>query len=145
MSVRSEPFSQTQASVVVAAFRVHCLGRRFGLRPEGLPRVECEEEVEVADGVDAHAVMDGGGCDVDSLCDFGVAVAVELEAEKLSGGAVAGVAHPNAVACWVVGLMVGIGINDSFIHPADLVAIGIVTAAEAEEYAAMHPTEATVA
>ena len=39
----------------------------------------------------------------------------------------------------------GIGISDSFIHPADLVAIGIVSAAEAEEYAAMHPTEATVA
>ena len=52
---------------------------------------------------------------------------------------------------WAVGLRDaivragGIGINDSFIHPADLVAIGIVSAAEAEEYAAMHPTEATVA
>ena len=52
---------------------------------------------------------------------------------------------------WAVGLRDaivqahGIGISDSFIHPADLVAIGIVTAAEAEEYAAMHPTEATVA
>src|SRR6476659_1886736 len=34
----------------------------------------------------------------------------------------------------------GIGIADSFIHPGDLVAIGIVTAAEAEEYAAMHPS-----
>src|SRR5512144_3002497 len=52
---------------------------------------------------------------------------------------------------WAVGLRDailragGIGISDSFIHPADLVAIGAVTAAEAEEYAAMHPTEATVA
>ena len=34
----------------------------------------------------------------------------------------------------------GIGISDSFIHPADLVAIGIIEAAEAEEYAAMHPS-----
>ena len=52
---------------------------------------------------------------------------------------------------WAVGLRDaivrtgGIGISDSFIHPADLVAIGIVTAAEAEKHAAMHPTEATVA
>ena len=37
----------------------------------------------------------------------------------------------------------GFGISDGFIHPADLVAIGIVSAAEAEEYAAMHPTEAS--
>ena len=35
----------------------------------------------------------------------------------------------------------GIGISDSFIHPTDLVAIGIVSAAEAEEHAAMHPSE----
>ena len=38
----------------------------------------------------------------------------------------------------------GIGLSDSFIHPEDLVAIGIVTAAEAEEYAAMHPSEAPI-
>jgi uncharacterized membrane protein len=37
----------------------------------------------------------------------------------------------------------GIGLGDSFIHPEDLVAIGIATAAEAEELAAMHPTEAS--
>jgi uncharacterized membrane protein len=34
----------------------------------------------------------------------------------------------------------GIGISDSFIHPADLVAIGLMSAAEAEEHAAMHPS-----
>ena len=37
----------------------------------------------------------------------------------------------------------GIGLADGFIHPADLVAIGVVTAEEAEEYAKMHPTEVT--
>ena len=35
----------------------------------------------------------------------------------------------------------GIGISDGFIHPADLVAIGLMTAAEAEEHGAMHPIE----
>ena len=51
---------------------------------------------------------------------------------------------------WAVGLRDaivranGIGIADSFIHPADLVAIGVVTAAEAEEYAAMHPSTVPV-
>jgi uncharacterized membrane protein len=33
----------------------------------------------------------------------------------------------------------GIGLADSFIHPADLVALGLATAAEAEELEAMHP------
>ena len=37
----------------------------------------------------------------------------------------------------------GIGLADSFIHPADLVEIGVATAAEAEELAAMHPSETT--
>jgi uncharacterized membrane protein len=52
---------------------------------------------------------------------------------------------------WAVGLRNaivranGIGIADSFIHPTDLVAIGIVTAEEAEEYAAMHPSPVTAA
>ena len=36
----------------------------------------------------------------------------------------------------------GIGLADGFIHPADLVAIGIATAAEAEQLGAMHPSEA---
>lgn len=36
----------------------------------------------------------------------------------------------------------GVGLADGFIHPEDLVAIGLVTAAEAEELAAMHKTEA---
>ena len=36
----------------------------------------------------------------------------------------------------------GVGLADGFIHPADLIAIGIVTAAEAEELGAMHPSEA---
>lgn len=39
----------------------------------------------------------------------------------------------------------GIGISDSFIHPADLVAIGLMSAVEAEEHAAMHPTEVPAA
>ena len=39
----------------------------------------------------------------------------------------------------------GIGISDSFIHPADLVAIGLMTTAEAEEHAAMHPSEVRAA
>ena len=52
---------------------------------------------------------------------------------------------------WAVGLRDaivranGIGIADSFIHPADLVAIGLVTAEEAEEHAAMHPSPVTAA
>ena len=52
---------------------------------------------------------------------------------------------------WAVGLRDaivragGIGLSDSFIHPADLVAIGVVSAAEAEEYAAMHPSKAPIA
>ena len=35
----------------------------------------------------------------------------------------------------------GIGLADSFIHPADLVALGLATAAEAEELEAMHPSK----
>ena len=36
----------------------------------------------------------------------------------------------------------GVGLGDGFIHPADLVEIGIATAAEAEELGAMHPSKA---
>ena len=39
----------------------------------------------------------------------------------------------------------GIGISDSFIHPADLVMLGLMTAAEAEEHGAMHPSEVSAA
>ena len=52
---------------------------------------------------------------------------------------------------WAVGLRDaivragGIGLSDSFIHPADLVAIGVVSAAEAAEYAAMHPSKVPAA
>jgi uncharacterized membrane protein len=35
----------------------------------------------------------------------------------------------------------GIGLGDMFIHPEDLVAIGLTTGAEAQELAAMHPSE----
>jgi uncharacterized membrane protein len=35
----------------------------------------------------------------------------------------------------------GIGLADSFIHPADLVALGLAKAAEAEELESMHPTK----
>jgi uncharacterized membrane protein len=51
---------------------------------------------------------------------------------------------------WAVGLRDaivsagGIGLADAFIHPEDLVAVGLATAAEAEEIAAMHPTETAV-
>ena len=38
----------------------------------------------------------------------------------------------------------GIGISDGFIHPVDLIAIGVATAEEADEYAAMHPSETPV-
>jgi uncharacterized membrane protein len=52
---------------------------------------------------------------------------------------------------WAIGLRDaivqahGIGLSDSFIHPEDLVAIGVASAAEAEEYAAMHSTKVPVA
>jgi uncharacterized membrane protein len=39
----------------------------------------------------------------------------------------------------------GIGLGDSFIHPADLVAIGLIEAEEAEELAAMHPDKVPTA
>ena len=39
----------------------------------------------------------------------------------------------------------GFGTSDGFIHPVDLVAIGIVTREEAEEHGKMHPTTAPVA
>ena len=39
----------------------------------------------------------------------------------------------------------GIGLADSFIHPADLVAIGLTTAAEAEQLEAMHPSKTPAA
>ena len=39
----------------------------------------------------------------------------------------------------------GIGLGDMFIHPEDLVAIGLATAAEAKELAAMHPSETAAA
>ena len=35
----------------------------------------------------------------------------------------------------------GVGLADGFIHPQDLVAIGLVATEEAEQYAAMHPEE----
>ena len=38
----------------------------------------------------------------------------------------------------------GIGLADGFIHPDDLVAIGVATAEEAEQLAAMHPTPVAV-
>ena len=38
----------------------------------------------------------------------------------------------------------GIGLADSFIHPADLVALGLATAAEAEQLESMHPSKTAV-
>ena len=38
----------------------------------------------------------------------------------------------------------GVGLADGFIHPTELVAIGVASAAEAEELGAMHPTAMAV-
>src|SRR6202020_2576087 len=67
-------------------------------------------QVEGAEAVDGHGVVDGGGGDVDALGDLGVAVAEQLHAEQPPGGLVAGDAHGDAVAAGVVGLVVvGLG------------------------------------
>src|SRR3984957_16439313 len=63
-------------------------------------------QVEVADPVDDHAVVDGGSGDVDALGDLGVLVAEELDAEESAGALVAGKPHVDAVAAGVVGLVV---------------------------------------
>ncbi len=82
---------------------------------------------------------------------------IEVFSDELAWDVLEDIPNDSAAALlliehhWAVGLRDailragGIGISDSFIHPADLVEIGLVTAAEADEYAAMHPTEAAVA
>ncbi len=82
---------------------------------------------------------------------------IEVFSDELAWDVLADIPNDSAAALlliehhWAVGLRDaiveagGIGISDSFIHPADLVAIGLVTAAEAEQYAAMHPAETPVA
>ena len=82
---------------------------------------------------------------------------VEVFSDELAWDVLEDIPNDSAAALlliehhWAVGLRDaivragGIGISDSFIHPADLVAIGIVSAAEAEEYAKMHPSEVPVA
>src|SRR5579862_4577136 len=59
-------------------------------------------QVQVAERLDAHAVEDRGGRDVDPLGDLGVLVAEQLHAEQPSGGPVAGEQHRDAVAAGVV-------------------------------------------
>src|SRR5260370_29711176 len=63
-------------------------------------------QVQVADRVDGHAVVDGSGDDVDALGDLGVLVAEQLHAEQPPGGPVAGDADGDAVAAGVVGLVI---------------------------------------
>ena len=63
-------------------------------------------QVQVADRLDGHAVVDGGGGDVDALGDLGVLVAEQLHAEQPPGGAVAGDADGDAAAAGVVGLVI---------------------------------------
>ncbi len=82
---------------------------------------------------------------------------IEVFSDELAWDVLADIPNDSAAALlliehhWAVGLRDailqagGIGLGDSFIHPADLVAIGLATAAEAEQYAAMHPTETSVA
>ncbi len=81
---------------------------------------------------------------------------IEVFSDELAWDVLADIPNDSAAALlliehhWAVGLRDailqagGIGLGDSFIHPADLVAIGLATAAEAEQYAAMHPTDAAV-
>ena len=81
---------------------------------------------------------------------------IEVFSDELAWDVLADIPNDSAAALlliehhWAVGLRDailqagGIGLGDSFIHPADLVAIGLVTAAEADQYAAMHPTDAAV-
>src|SRR4029077_12160460 len=63
-------------------------------------------QVQVADGVDGHAVVDAGGGDVGALGDLGVLVAEYLHAEQPAGGPVPGDADGDAVAAGVVDLVV---------------------------------------
>src|SRR5579875_732772 len=75
-------------------------------------------QVQVADGVDGHAVVDGGGGDVDPLGDLGVLVAEQLHAEQPAGGPVAGEPHGDAVAAGIVGLVVvGVGGDGDRVEP----------------------------
>jgi uncharacterized membrane protein len=81
---------------------------------------------------------------------------IEVFSDELAWDVLEDIPNDSAAALlliehhWAVGLRDaivragGIGLDDSFIHPADLVAIGVLTAAEAEEHAAMHPAEAPV-
>jgi hypothetical protein len=48
---------------------------------QGLPNGGRVAEVEVAELVDCHPVVQGGGCDVDSFRYLGVEMAEELRAE----------------------------------------------------------------
>ena len=133
-----------------------------GLEVEHLSNLSQDEAIELGSKVGA---LIGLGIDGEEGFYAGAELGAEEAAEKgvevfsdeLAWDVLEDIPNDSAAALlliehhWAVGLRDaivragGIGLSDSFIHPADLVAIGIVSAAEAEEYAAMHPTEATVA
>lgn len=63
-------------------------------------------QVEVSEGVDSHAVVQGAGVDVHAGGDCGVAVADELGAEQLSAALVAGDRDRDRFGARVVGLVI---------------------------------------
>src|SRR6185437_1657868 len=75
-------------------------------------------QVQVADGVDGHAVVDRGGGNVGAIGDLGVLVAEQLHAEQPPGGPVAGDADGDAVAAGVVGLVIiGLRLGGDRVEP----------------------------
>ena len=73
----------------------HGLSERWGVR-----------QVQVVHRVDSHPVEDGGGCDVDSLCDFAVLWPNSSDAEQAACCSIPGEAHVYSVAARVVRLVV---------------------------------------
>ena len=127
-----------------------------------LSNLSKEEAIELGSKV---AALIGLGIDGEEGFDAGAELGAVEAAEKgvqvfsdeLAWDVLEDIPNDSAAALlliehhWAVGLRDaivragGVGVSDGFIHPADLVAIGVLSAAEADEYAAMHPTEATVA
>jgi uncharacterized membrane protein len=121
-----------------------------------------DEAIEVGSKV---AALIGLGIDGEEGMEAGAVIGAEMAAEEGihvfsdedAWDVLEDIPNDSAAALlliehnWAVGLRDaivragGIGISDSFIHPADLVAIGLMTAAEAEEHAAMHPAEVPAA
>jgi hypothetical protein len=63
-------------------------------------------QVEVADLVDGHPVVQGGGVDVDAFGDSGVRVSDQLRAEQSTGRRVAGDGDRDGPGAGIVGLVV---------------------------------------